>query len=86
LSDAFFARWITGAGSDVGAKLKDSTDSSTMADYGATFDTVPRMRFVPVTLRGALSIEAALALPFLPLYLTEFSITELLQRLADTLV
>ncbi len=86
LSDAFFARWITGAGSDVGAKLKDSTDSSTMADYGATFDTVRSMRFMPVTLRGALSIAAALALPFLPLYLTEFSITELLQRLADTLV
>jgi hypothetical protein len=31
-------------------------------------------------------VAAALALPFLPLYLTEFSITDLLQRFADTLV
>ena len=86
LSDAFSARWITGAGPNVGAELKDSTDSSTMADYGATFDAVRSMRVVPVTLRGVLAIAASLALPFLPLYLTEFSITDLLQRLADTLV
>ena len=41
---------------------------------------------MPVTLRGVVTIAAALTLPFLPLYLTEFSITDLLQRLADTLV
>lgn len=86
LSDAFFSKWIAGAGPDVGAELKDSTDSSTMADYGATFDAVRSMRFVPVTFRGVLMVAAALALPFLPLYLTEFSITDLLQRFADTLV
>ena len=86
LSDAFFARWVTGAGSNVGEELKNATDASTMADYGATFDTVRSMRVVPVTLRGVLAIAASLALPFLPLYLTEFSITDLLQRLADTLV
>ena len=86
LSDAFLAKWITGAGPDVGAELKDSTDSSTMADYGATFDVVRNMRIIPVTFRGVLAVAAALAVPFLPLYLTEFSITHLLQRLADTLV
>ncbi len=86
LSDAFFDKWITGAGPNVGAELKDSTDSSTMADYGATFDAVRSMRYMPITLRGVVSIAAALTLPFLPLYLTEFSIMDLLQRLADTLV
>ncbi len=86
LSDAFSARWITGAGPDVGAKLKDSTDSSTMADYGATFDAVRSMRIIPVTLRGVVAVAAALAVPFLPLYLTEFSLLELLQRVGDSLV
>jgi hypothetical protein len=86
LSDAYSDKWITGAGPNVGAELKDSTDSSTMADYGATFDAVRSMRSMPVTLRGVVTIAAALTLPFLPLYLTEFSIMDLLQRLADTLV
>jgi hypothetical protein len=86
LSDAFFAKWITGAGSNVGEELKNSTDPSAMADYGATFDAVRNMRVIPVTLRGVLAVAAALAVPFLPLYLTEFSIIELLQRVGDSLV
>jgi hypothetical protein len=86
LSDAFFARWVTGAGSNVGEELKDATDASAMADYGATFDAVRSMRIIPVTLRGVVAVAAALALPFLPLYLTEFSILELLQRVGDSLV
>jgi hypothetical protein len=86
LSDAFFARWVTGAGSNVGEELKNATDASAMADYGATFDAVRSMRIIPVTLRGVVAVAAALALPFLPLYLTEFSILELLQRVGDSLV
>lgn len=86
LSDAFFAKWIQGAASDVGAELKNSIDSSAMADYGATFDAVRSMRIVPVTLRGVLTVVAALAAPFLPLLLTEFSLMDLLQGVVDTLV
>ncbi len=86
LSDAFFARWVTGAGSNVGEELKNATDASTMADYGATFDAVRSMRIIPVTLRGVVAVAVALAVPFLPLYLTEFSLLELLQRVGDSLV
>ena len=57
-----------------------------MADYGATFDAVRSMRIVPVTLRGVLTVAAALAAPFLPLLLTEFSLMTLLQQVADALV
>jgi hypothetical protein len=57
-----------------------------MADFGATFDAVRSMRVIPATTRGVLMTTAALAVPFLPLTLTEFSITELLQRMADALV
>lgn len=86
LSDAFFARWVTGAGSNVGEEFKNATDASTMADYGATFDAVRSMRIIPVTLRGVVAVAVALAVPFLPLYLTEFSLLELLQRVGDSLV
>ena len=86
LSDAFYAKWVKDATSDVGAELKNSTDSSAMADYGATFDAVRSMRIVPVTLRGVLTVAAALAAPFLPLLLTEFSLMTLLQQVADALV
>jgi len=57
-----------------------------MADYAATFDTVRSMRAMPVSLRSIVTISALLVVPFLPLYLTEFSITDLLQRMADALV
>jgi len=86
LSGAFAAKWLAGTGSNVGTELKDSTDPSTMADYGATFDAVRSMRVIPATTRGLLMTTAALTIPFLPLALTEFSITELLQRIADALV
>lgn len=86
LSEAFYLQWIKGASSDVGAELKSSPDPSTLSDYAGAFDTVRQMRIVPVTMRGIVTVAAALALPFLPLYLTEVSITALLQKLAGALV
>jgi hypothetical protein len=86
LSDAFFRRWIKHSGQDVGAELKNSTDSSTMADYGATFETVRNMRFIPASLRNVVTTAGALAAPFLPLYLIAFSFKDLLGRLAEALV
>ena len=57
-----------------------------MADYGATFDVVRSMRPIPVSLRSIVTVAAALVAPFLPLYLTEFSFADLLQRMAGALV
>lgn len=57
-----------------------------MADYGATFDAVRSMRAVPATARGVVMVAGTLTVPFLPLALTEFSIVDLLQRIADALV
>ena len=86
LSEAFYEKWIKGAGSDVGNALKEAIDPSAMADYGATFDTVRSMRTIPVSLRSIVTVAGILTVPFMPLYLTEFSITDLLQRMADALV
>jgi len=57
-----------------------------MADYAATFDIVRSMRAIPVSLRSIVTVAAILTIPFMPLSLTEFSITDLLQRMADALV
>jgi hypothetical protein len=86
LSEAFFARWIEQIGTDTGNELKNSTDSSTMADYGATFDTVRSMRFIPASLRNVGTAALALFAPFLPLYVIEFSLSGLLQRVLGALV
>jgi hypothetical protein len=86
LSAAFSTKWVGSAKSGVGEELKDSTDSSTMADFAATFDVVGGMRLLPLNSRSILMTAAALLVPFLPLALTEFSIQDLLHRIIDTLV
>jgi hypothetical protein len=86
LSDAFHRKWIREDAKGVGEDLLASTDPSAMADYTATFDNVRSMRLIPATLRGILIVAGILLIPFLPLVFTEFSIQDLLNRLADALV
>ena len=86
LSKAFFEKWIKDDETDVGKELKNSADASAMADYGATFDTARRMRFIPASLRNVGTAAAVLAAPFLPLYLIEFSFSDLLKRVLGALV
>jgi hypothetical protein len=86
LSKAFRDKWIKDDETDVGKELRDSTDASTMADYGATFDTARSMRFIPASLRNVGTTAVALAAPFLPLYLIEFSFSDLMQRIVGALI
>jgi hypothetical protein len=86
LSEAFHKKWIRENDEGVGKELLASTDSSTMADFTATYDNVRAMRAIPATLRGVLTVAGVLLVPFLPLVLTEFSLGDLLKRLIDALV
>ena len=86
LSEAFHQRWVREGGKGVGKELLASMDPSALADYTAAYDNVRSMRSIPVTLRGILMVAGVLLVPFLPLALTEFSLQDLLQRLADALV
>jgi hypothetical protein len=86
LSEAFHQKWIRENDDGVGKELLASTDSSTMADFTATYDNVRAMRAIPATLRGVLTVAGVLLVPFLPLVLTEFSLGDLLKRLIDALV
>ena len=86
LSEAFHQRWVREGGKGVGKELLASMDPSALADYSAAYDNVRSMRSIPATLRGVLMVAGVLLVPFLPLALTEFSIRDLLQRLAEALV
>ena len=86
LSEAFHEKWVTEDKEAVGKELLASAEPSAMADYSATYDNVRSMRLVPVTLRGVVAVTGILLAPFLPLALTEFSLQDLLKRLADAIV
>jgi len=86
LSHAFQRKWIGPAPMQQGGELMESVDSSSMADYIATYDAVRSMRVVPMSLRGLVTIAALAAAPFLPLVLTEVSFNEAMQRLFNALV
>ena len=69
-----------------GQKLLDSADPSVIADYAATYENVRSMRPVPATLRNLVTVAGILVLPFLPLTLTAFSLHDMLERLAESLI
>ncbi len=86
LSEAFQEKWIEQHKEAIGKGLLGSTDPSATADYSATYDNVRSMRLIPTTLKGVLVVAGILLAPFLPLPLIEFSLQDLLGRLADALV
>ena len=86
LAQAFHAKWVSGVSVQQSGGLMDTADSSAMADYNAAYETVSRMRLVPIKLRSTIALALALVAPFLPLTLTEISITEILKRIAQSLV
>lgn len=86
LSEAFQEKWIKQFEEGIGKDLLDSANASATADYSATYDNVRSMRLIPTTLKGVLVVAGILLAPFLPLALTEFSLQNLLGRLADALV
>jgi hypothetical protein len=86
LSEAFHLKWVQNNTSGVGDDLLASTDPSAMADYSATYDNVRSMRLLPVSWRGVLTLTGILLVPFMPLALTQFSLHDLFNRLADALV
>jgi hypothetical protein len=86
LSEAFHLKWIRGSNEGSGKDLLSSADPSAVADYAAVYENVRLMRTIPVTLRNVLTVTGILVVPFVPLTLTEFSLHDLLKRLAESLI
>lgn len=83
LSHAFGKRW-TGRPVEA-AEMIESPDASTVADFGACFERIQKMRTVPVSLGTVIRLAVLLLLPFVPLILTESSVKEVLRKLLGLL-
>jgi hypothetical protein len=76
----FDRKWLRG-GAPAGETLLGSPDIQSLADLGTSYEVVREMRVTPFTLRTALELAIATAVPLLPLTLTIFSAQELLATL-----
>jgi hypothetical protein len=81
----FNRKWLDGGGQTDEAEL-GTGDIQSLADLGTSFGNVQDMQLVPVQLRTALALAAAIALPMVPLLFTMFSPAELLERVVQLLV
>ena len=82
ISRDFHKNWIE----DQAADLVDSIHPSSMADYSVVYENVSNMRIIPLNPRMILVLAVILALPFLPLVLTEQSIWDVLKTIGDSVL
>jgi len=86
LSRAFDEKWGNPADQTNGDELLKTADSSAVCNYAEIYSNVRSVRIIPISLRGYLEQIIVLIIPFLPLVLTEYSITDVLKRIMETLV
>lgn len=86
LSNAFDKKWGNPADESNGDELLKAADSSAVCDYADIYGVVDGMRFMPINLKGYFLQIILLIIPFTPLILTEYSLTDILKRLVDTLI
>src|SRR5262245_33661249 len=78
--DDFHRKWIENGGR-TGEPLLGTADIQSLADLANSFQVVSGIRFVPISKEILIRLVIAVALPFLPLILTMFSLQEVMQRL-----
>jgi hypothetical protein len=77
--DDFRQKWVQGG--RAGEPLLGTPDLQSLADLGNSYGVVRELSLLPVSRRNLLSLAIALALPFTPLTLTMFSLSEVIERL-----
>ena len=85
ISRAFHEKWDAHKTQDAGDSLLASIDASALADYNEVYETIYQMRPIPVPVAAYLSYASILVVPFLPLPLLEFSLSQIMLRLLDSL-
>lgn len=78
MTRAFPERWIV---NPPARSLLESEESSQMCDYASIFGLLTDMRVVPFSWRAVLGLAVLLALPALPVVMTELPLTKLLPKL-----
>jgi hypothetical protein len=86
LSNAFDNKWGDTSDESNGDELLKTADSSVVCDYADIYKVVEDMRFIPVRLKGYFLQLTVLIIPFIPLILTEYSLTDILKRVFDTMI
>jgi hypothetical protein len=76
---AFDEKWAPLAARERRGLFGDA-DPSSLADYGYTYQVVNSMRLVPLNRQGMVRGAALALVPFVPLLLTKYSVTEVLGR------
>ena len=76
----FADKWLGGREA-AGEPLLGTADIQSLADLGASYDLVARMRWVPFTARTVVDLSVFTLLPALPLTLTMISVEDLLIQL-----
>jgi hypothetical protein len=82
ISRDFHTKWIDDKDKD----LMNSIRPSSMADYSVIYLNISNMRILPLDMKLTLSLTGAILAPFLPLTLTEKSLTEILQMIGNNLL
>ena len=86
LSIAFDNKWGDTSDESNGDELLKTADSSVVCDYADIYSVVEDMRLMPLNLKGYFLQLTILVIPFIPLILTEYSLTDILKGVFDTLV
>lgn len=69
---------------DIG--LRQEFDLSTLADFADCYDVVKEMRPVPFSVRNLITTAIAIGIPFIPVFLTQMSLKDLIERLAGLMM
>jgi hypothetical protein len=80
----FRAKWLRGT--DPGEPLIGSADIQSLADLANSYEVVKDIEHLPLTRRTLIVLLAAALVPFTPLLLTQFSFSELMERVVKMLV
>jgi hypothetical protein len=85
LSNKFEQEWVNDQPVDKVLEKRE-IDPSLVIDYNSIYESFHRLNIVPVTTNDLLGIAGFLFVPFVPILFVQFSVTELLQRIAGTLL
>lgn len=86
LSRVFHKKWGNTSDPTTGDELVKTADTSAVCDYADIFESFREMRYLPMCLKDYTLHAMVLLTPFLPLALTQFSVSELIFRTVDTLI
>jgi len=84
LSSKFENEWVNEMPVENSISEKE-VDPSMVYDYSGIYDSLQKLRAVPVTIRDIIGLALILFIPFIPLLFIHFSVAELLQKILTLL-